>query len=124
MAKKKSSNTVSRQATAGSFKKGDPRINRNGQISKKRLAFNKSLRELLVAEGDVIQGIEVKGQVIKAKKLEWLIKAVWNKAINGEAWAVQFIADRVEGKISQPVGADETLQAILDRIITDKRPEE
>jgi len=31
------------------------------------------------------------------------------KAIDGEAWAVQFIAERVEGKITQPMDLDVNL---------------
>ena len=88
----------------GQFKKGhDPRRHMKGTKSKGRLAFNKELRELLVEEGEQLQKGTIGEKTFKLKKVEWLVKSVWGKAIQGEAWAVNFIAERVEGKITQPV---------------------
>lgn len=76
---------------------------------------------MLVSEGEIkAKGQNELGDVVKLKKMQWLVRSVWQKAIAGESWAVQFIADRVEGKVSQQVdiSGDVNLgfQANLDAI--------
>ena len=124
MAKSKGSNTAKRPPTTGSFKKGDSRINRKGQVSKSRLKFNKELRELLIDEGEKKQTGSIGKKTVKLKRVEWLVKSIWRNAIAGESWAVNFIADRVEGKITQPLDVEGDLSLTVKRIITDERPQE
>ena len=96
-----------RKATGKPFVKGDPRCHRKGQITKKRLEFNKNLRDLLINEGEKTQvgsvGDKENPTFIKLKKVEWLVRSVWQNAILGESWAVNFIAERTEGKVTQPI---------------------
>ena len=109
MAKKKSgSNTARAAGKQGGkgvpFKKDDPRIWKGGQKNKAAVAFHKQLRELIVKEGEKkAKGKGEKGDIVNLKKVEWLVISVWQKAIAGESWAVQFIAERVEGRVVQPV---------------------
>jgi len=97
-----------RPPTKGSFKKGkDPRRNTAGQRNAASVAFYKQLRELIVKEGEKnYVGKDESGQIVKLKKVEWMIKVLWQEAMKGEAWAIQFIADRVEGKVTQPIDID------------------
>ena len=84
------------------FRKGpDPRRHTHGQINKKALAFNRSLRDLLIAEG-LCKHTDAKTQVT-LKKAEWMTKVVWGAALTGESWAVQLIWERIEGKVKDKV---------------------
>jgi hypothetical protein len=105
----------SKTVRPGQFQKGvDPRRHMNGSKSRAAVKFNHDLRELLILEGER-QHTDATSQV-KLKKVQWLIKVIWNKALQGESWAVQFIAERTEGKVTQPIDAshDVTYRVIYD----------
>ena len=89
----------------GTFKKGpDSRRHMNGQISKKQLDFNRTFRELIIAEGGKSQ-TDGTGAITKTKQ-EWLVYILFQSAIKGEAWAVNIILDRTEGKVPLNVGME------------------
>jgi hypothetical protein len=75
-------------ASSGAFRKGDPRINRRGR-PRRELAIPEILRTI---------GREWDPRT-KREKIETLMRRIWAQAELGESWAVQFIADRTEGKV-------------------------
>jgi len=81
--------------------KGDPRNNLKGQINHKALALNKTYSELLVAEGERKHADTV--AKVTLKKVEWMVKVVWNAALKGEPWAVELIFERGEGKVKERI---------------------
>lgn len=101
------------------FKKGhDPKRNIHGQRSAASVAFFKQLRELIVTEGEKIEeGKNESGKFVKHKKVEWMIKVLWQEAIAGKAWAIEFITEKVEGKIVQPISGEikVPLKLIIER---------
>ena len=129
--KDNSSNTLnSTQKTAKKKPRGkpftgkdDPRLHRAGQTSKKKLRWNKTISELIAAEGEKIQKGTIGENTFKLKKVEWLVKSLWKKAIDGESWAVNTILERTEGKVTQPIDHGE-IKLTLARVITSDRPEE
>lgn len=88
------------------FVKGDPRRHSTGRgkgvisipdvlrrIGKRRLP--KKMRDALTAARAIPES-DLKRDLTK---LEALMEAVYWCALRGESWAVQFIADRTEGKV-------------------------
>jgi len=123
-------NTVKlRRGPGKPFVKNDPRINRQGQIGHNVLAFNKTLRELIITEGEAKHTTLIESEgghktKVTHKKVEWVVKVLWNAAMKGEAWAIQFIAERTEGKITQPVDGNLNVTAALSMTALKKSLEE
>lgn len=93
-----------REATQ--FTADDPRRNNNGQRSAAAVAFTRDLRELIVTQGQTDYEVFRDGKSVGKKPfVEWMVERVWMESLKGEAWAVNFIADRTEGKVSQPIDA-------------------
>ena len=80
-----------RKATGKPFKKGDdPRRNTVG-----RKKGTRNIPDILRKIGEQQKQTSELG---KAEKLDVLLNTVYNLALQGEKWAVEFIADRTEGK--------------------------
>ena len=59
----------------GTFQKGDDkRRNKRGQRNAAAVAFTRTLRELIVKEGE--RSLSVQGE--KHKKVEWMVRQLWS----------------------------------------------
>jgi len=76
------------------FTKNDPNINRNGRPPK----------ELAIADLLRAESLEIDPNTGKAKR-ELMIERVWDLATKQppDRWAVEFIADRTEGRPAQTI---------------------
>lgn len=83
----------------GGFQDRPETRNNKGQRSKAAVSFARSLREYIVKHGEATVNVTVDGKPKKLKRIEAVVRAVYNEAIKGEGWAANFIADRVEGKV-------------------------
>jgi hypothetical protein len=79
---------------SGKFTKG----NTYGGQSTGRPKKNYSIPDLLDKIG------EEEGTLEGLSKLEVVLRSVYRYALEGKSWAVQFIADRTEGKPHQTLG--------------------
>lgn len=98
-------------AYSGVFRKGlDKRRNTNGQRNKESVAFTRTLRSILVEVGEEMKTVRnEENRIIGRKKnVEWLGRIVWQEALKGKEFFVSFIADRVEGKITQSLDLNNT----------------
>jgi hypothetical protein len=100
---------IGRAPTNGSFKKGDdPRRNKNGQLNKPAVQFTHALRDLIVTEGNKKHTITDPntGEQVTLTKIEWVVIAAYNAAVTGDSRAREWISERTEGKVSQPLSID------------------
>jgi len=97
-----------RPPNSGTFKKGDPRINHNGQRNKPAVQFTKALRDLIVSEGNKKHTVvnPNTGDRVVLTKIEWVVIAAYNAAVQGDAKARDWISERTEGKVSQSLTID------------------
>lgn len=89
----------------GGFADHPEHRNNNGQRSSKVVAFSRTLRELIVKEGQSeYTAIDSQtGKRVTRTKIEWAIQTLYAAALDGQSWALLFIAERVEGKIKEQV---------------------
>jgi len=105
--KKTAGNKTNHPRTAGSFKDGiDPRRNTNGQMQKETVALGQLLKQYLTDEGGKQCGaVDHRGKT----NAQALAAEIWARAIiGGEFQFVNFIAERIMGKIKsdEPSEAD------------------
>lgn len=92
-----------RGPTAGSFKKDDPRINRQG-VPKEAIEFQKALREAFAVELEKSSRFDKEGE---QTKFERIVARVVELAEKGSPWATELLFDRLGGKAVQPVSGTE-----------------
>lgn len=78
--------------------------NTNGQTSAVVAAFTRGLRAALATEAE---------QPSRARRgltrYQSMIRKVWDLAEKGVPWAVDYVSERVEGKVTQPIGMDASM---------------
>jgi hypothetical protein len=91
----KTMNTKNHLKNAGSFKAGqvDKRRNDKGQMKAEAVALGALLKQYITNEGSKPAGPG------KQTKAEALAAKIWERAMHGEFQFVQFLADRVMGKV-------------------------
>lgn len=88
------------------FEKGTDARRTPGGRTKEQAAFSRSLKHYIVKHGEATVNVTVDGKPKKLKRIEAVVRAVYNEAIKGNLAAATFIAERVEGKVTQPLGED------------------
>ena len=74
-------------------------------FAKGRPKKNLSIPDILRKVGEEIWYDENKSPV--GEKLEVIMRKVYSEALGGKSWAVEFIANRTEGKPIQPIHIEE-----------------
>ena len=127
MANKQSgTNTARRQGGPGRpFVKGDLRRNNAGQRNKAAVALTRSFRNVLVLIGGESLVSELQGKPISKQKIEWLGQKLWAMALSGDLTAIRELLDRMEGKVTQPIGGTPDgahIRVRLEKVITTINP--
>ena len=88
---------------------GDNPQNRNvgGQRSAEAIRFTKAIRDALIEEGS--KQTTRKGKRAGLSRFQSMIIAVWDKAESAVPWAVEYVSERTEGKVTQPLGMDKDM---------------
>lgn len=120
-----SENTNATPPGSTPFVPGDPRIWRGGQKNKAAVRFTKAMREAIVEmaeeEIEVVEGKGKNKRFRRSTRFQLLMDQVWTQALSGNQWFVQFIAEKVEGKVPTVIESfdlsklsDEQLQRVAD----------
>lgn len=92
------------------FKKNDPNINRAGRPS-----LGKSWADVIRRVSDEI--VTVDGTEMERK--EEIVRKIYEEAANGEAWAINALMDRADGKPVQHVESTNENKLIIEHEIID-----
>ena len=119
---KNAGNRKNHPANAGTFRKGDGRKrNGHGQRNKAAVAITKTFRNVLVLIGGESLISELQGKPISKQKIEWLGQKLWAMALSGDIAAIRELLDRMEGKVTQPIGGTPDgapIRVRLEKVIT------
>lgn len=101
------------------FVSGDPRSNTSGQRNSAAVAFNKQIRQIIVEVGD--ETVSANGKVIS--RIEGAVRGMYQQAAKGNVPAFNALVERVEGKVTQPIGGDEKMpfKIVVEEILTNAR---
>jgi len=111
----------------GTFRKGaDVRRNKAGQRNKAAVQLTKSFRNVLVLIGGESLVSELGGKPISKLKIEWLGQKLWAMALSGDIAAIRELLDRMEGKVTQPIGGEGggPVRIRLEKVITCIKPDD
>lgn len=114
----KTMNTKNHLPNPGNFKPGaDKRRNDKGQVKGETVALGALLKQYLTDEGEKPSG------KAKQTKAETLAEKIWSRALWGDFQFVQFLADRLMGKVKdeltlQNIPVDNELKIVV--VHTDK----
>ena len=85
---------------------------------KGRTPNEKSMAGALRSIGTEEIQIEIDGKMVTMSKLEAIGRKVFQSAFAGHSWAVNFIAERLDGKVPTPIGIemDDPIKLLLEEM--------